>query len=252
MSFITQTVVSLAATSNKIVKHPQINRLYSYWGGGGCYISDCFNLEIVSLISSSSYNILLSLAPCHGTNRPTLSVLFKYKYCLYIDLQGNWSNSTLSCIHKIIQFHSIVDKDHFLVILLHMRSQNRLDSVFVINKMMSYLGYNDCSKELQYIGQGPEISVTCSSYLGQTGQSVLCSLFKISHISTMNISKWLLYKNDSILYIHDRAKRVKVTNNCFFYSMKSQTATWLQVILQLFHSHLCTKITESCYHQHKT
>lgn len=31
----------------------------------------------------------------------------------------------------------------------------------------------------------------------------------------MNISKWLLYKNYSMLYIHDKAKRHRVTNNFF-------------------------------------
>lgn len=59
------------------------------------------------------------------------------------------------------------------------------------------------------------MSVTCISYVGQTGQSISCSWFKILHISTMNISKWLLYKNYSMLYIHDKAKRHRVTNNFF-------------------------------------
>lgn len=40
--------------------------------------------------------------------------------------------------------------------------------------------------------------------------------FKILHISTMNISKWLQYKNYSMLYLHDKAKRHRVTNNFFF------------------------------------
>lgn len=31
----------------------------------------------------------------------------------------------------------------------------------------------------------------------------------------MTISKWLLYKNYSMLYIHDKAKRHRVTNNFF-------------------------------------
>lgn len=31
----------------------------------------------------------------------------------------------------------------------------------------------------------------------------------------MTISKWLLYKNCSMLYIHDKAKRHRVTNNFF-------------------------------------
>lgn len=81
--------------------------------------------------------------------------------------------------------------------------------------------------------------------------TISCSWFKILHISTMNISKWLQYKNYSMLYLHDKAKRHRVTNNCFFNLWNHKQLLRYKLYCR-YSTHLWNKITQYCYHQYKT